>query len=190
MKPSADILKSYVGNYRMPDGMKLNFEQNGDTLFLIIPGAPKFVMHAESETEFFLKEFDAQCTFNKPVNGKCPEITWHQNNHHPKGYRAGNPPVLSINDLQNYSGNYVSEPLNVSYPVIVKNNKLILVVPKNFKTYLGIDQEVLLDCVDKDQFFTQRLGMLEFIRDSHKNITGFKFIDLGRVKNLEFKRKG
>jgi CubicO group peptidase (beta-lactamase class C family) len=190
IKLAPEKLKTYAGTYRMSDGMKLNLELNNDTLCLLIPGEPKFVLHPASDTEFFVKEFDARCSFEFGSDGTCSGITWYQNNRQPKGMKISYSDLLSSDELQQYTGNYVNEALNVTYPVLYKNNRLFLVVPKTFKTYFGTDCEVKLEYLEPGRFFTQRLGVVEFTKDDSKNITGFKIVDFGRVKNLEFKRKG
>lgn len=189
IKLTPDKLKSYAGTYKMSDGMKLDLELNNDTLCLLIPGEPKFVLHPESETDFFVKEFDARCSFDFGSDGTCSGITWYQNNRKPKGMKVSYTDLLSADDLKQYSGNYVNEPLNITYPVVFKDNRLVMIVPKTFRTYFDTDSEVKLEYLEPGRFFTQRLGIIEFTRDASKNITGFKVVDFGRVKNLEFKRK-
>lgn len=183
------LLKSYAGSYSMSDGMKITFEVNNDTLLVAIPGKAKYVMHAESETEFFVKEFDAQCSFETGSLGKYPEIYWYQNNRNPTGQKIESVDIISSDELKKFAGDYFSDPLSITYPVIYKGNQLFMRIPKTFTTYFGIDREILLEYVEKDTFFTQKLGIVEFSRDKDQFVNGFRIVDFGRVKNLEFKRK-
>lgn len=183
------VLKRYTGCYSMSDGKKLSFELNNDTLWVAIPNERKFAMYAENETDFFVKEFDAKCSFETGSNGKYSKITWYQHNRQPRGYRIADLDMITGDDLQKYAGDYINNPLNVTYPVIYEENRLKLKIPKTFKTYLGMNQEISLECIDKDTFFTPKLGVIEFSRDTDSNINGFRIVDFGRVKNLEFKRK-
>ena len=42
------------------------------------PGQPKLQLFAEAPTEFFLKEVDAQITFEKDSTGKVTRLVLHQ----------------------------------------------------------------------------------------------------------------
>jgi len=109
-----ELYKLYMGSYIMPDGMVLRFDNENDTLKLIIPDAPKFVMYPEKENEFFIKDFDAQCTFVKDSKGKINEIVWHQGNHNPKGIRFIDPQPLTPKELGGYKGSFEIRELNVT----------------------------------------------------------------------------
>ncbi len=183
------VLKNYAGCYRMPDGRKFNFELNNDTLLFVTPGERKYIMRAESETEFFVQEFDAQCSFEIGSDGKCEEITWQQNDSKPKGRRMENVSNLSNEALKKFAGNYFNDPLDVTYPIIIKGKDLFMVIPKTFHTYFGMDREIPLDYIEKDKFYTEELGFVEFTRNSNHNINGFRIMDFGRVKNVEFRKK-
>jgi CubicO group peptidase (beta-lactamase class C family) len=181
-----DLLKKYAGNFLMPDGMELPFTCQNDTLWLIIPNGPKFVMHPESEKEFFIKEFDAQCSFVIGINGECNEITWHQSSQTPKGVRVTKHAELSDAEKYCFTGKYYNAILDVGYNVNLENNQLILSLPKTFKKILGIDPNIKLQFLNIDKFYTGNLGIVEFTRNGDNKVTGFKFTDLGRVRNVDF----
>jgi len=182
-----ELYKLYKGSYQMPDGMVLQFDLVNDTLKLVIPGAPKFVMYAEKENEFFLKDFDAQCTFIKDKEGKVNEIIWHQNNQNPRGIRYSGPKPMTLTDLKDFEGDYVIPELNATYPVSVKDNELTVTLPKTFRT-VNIDTNMKLKHIEGDKFFGS-LSMVEFKRNKTGKITGFVIADVGRLKNIEFIRK-
>ena len=183
------VLQNYAGIYKMTNGMQLSFEVNNDTIMVSMPGQPKYIMRAESETEFYVDGFNARCSFELGSNGECQELIWNQNNRQPKGMKVGDSGLITPAELQRYAGNYFNDPLDVTYPVTVKNNKLLMVIPKSFKTFYGIDREIELDYFGKDRFLTQTLGVIQFTRDRNNSINGFKIVDFGRVKNIAFTKK-
>ena len=171
----------------MPDGMVLKFENINDTLKLIIPGAPKFMMHPERENEFFLKDFDAQCTFLRYNNGKVNEIVWHQNNQNPKGVRYTEPRPLTENELQTFTGKFENPELNVTYPVSLTDNELNMTLPKTFRM-VNIETNMKLKNVSGDKFYGS-LGLIEFKRNKEGKVSGFVIADVGRLRNIEFTKK-
>ena len=181
-----DLYNLYMGSYIMDDGMILKFDNINDTLKLIIPGAPLFVMYPEKENEFFLKDFDAQCTFNIK-EGKVNEIVWHQNNVNPKGIRYTEPKQLTQKELQEFAGKYEIPELNVTYPVTLNENELIVTLPKVFR-YVGIDTKMKINHTSGDNFHGI-LGKIVFKRDPQGKITGFIIADIGRIRNIEFTKK-
>ncbi len=69
---------SYVGVYELAPGFCIAVTRAGDALFGQATGQPRFRLYAESETEFFLKEVDAQITFARDSGGKATELVLHQ----------------------------------------------------------------------------------------------------------------
>lgn len=188
IKLPGHILNNYAGSYKMTNGMELNFEVNNDTFLLVMPGKPKYILHAQSETEFFVKEFDAEYSFMMGSDGESSEVICNQNNRTPKGIKVGNANITAP-ELKRYAGNYFNNPLDITYPIEFKNNQLYLVIPKSFKTFYGIDREIPLQYLGKDKFLTQAFGVVQFTRDSNWAISGFRIVDFGRVKNIVFKRR-
>lgn len=181
------LYTTYSGSYILDDAMILKFENVNDTLKLIIPGAPQFAMYPEKENEFFLKDFDAQCTFITGKNGKGDQIIWHQNNANPKGIRYTEGAPLSNNELIEYSGKYENSELNVTYPVAVNDNDLTITLPKTFRM-LGMDTQLKIEHRTGDTFHGN-LGKITFKRDNNGKVTGFVIADIGRMRNIEFSKK-
>jgi CubicO group peptidase (beta-lactamase class C family) len=178
----------YAGVYALADGTRLPFEAQNDTLWLVIPGAPKFRMVPENETEFFIREFDAQCTYVKDDAGNVNQIVWHQSGQNPDGFRVKNQKALTAKELAQYAGNYIQPVLEVVYPVRLENQQLIVRVPSNFKAAIGIERDVKLYHQGGDSFFTEKLGVVEFTRGHKKKVTGLTFKDVGRERNIEFQK--
>jgi len=182
-----ELNKLYEGSYLFTDGMVLQFDNVNDTLKLIIPGAPKFIMYPEKDNKFFLKDFDAQCTFVKDSKGNVNEIIWHQNNLNPKGVRYFKPEPLTQKELQSFTGNYEIPGFNTSFPVSLKDNELTLTLPKTFRM-VNIDTSLKLKHTAGNKFYGS-LGMIEFKRNKEGKITGFVIADIGRLSNIEFTKK-
>lgn len=182
-----ELYKLYMGSYIMPDGMVLRFDNENDTLKLIIPGAPKFIMYPEKDNEFFMKDFDAQCTFVKDSKGKVNEIIWHQNNQNPKGVRYTEPKPLTQKELQSFTGKYEIPEFNISYPVTLKDKELTITLPKTFRM-VNIDTNLKIKHTAGNNFYGS-LGMIEFKRNKEGKITGFVIVDVGRLRNIEFTKK-
>lgn len=190
IKLPGNVLQNYAGIYKMTNGMELSFEVSNDTFLVSMPGEPKkYIVRAESETEFFVDGYNARCSFEMGSNGECEELTWNQNNRKPKGIKVSDSGLLTTAELRKYAGNYFNDPLDITYPVILRENKLAMVLPKSFKTFYGIDREIELEYSGKDRFLTQTLGLIQFTRDKSGLINGFRIVDFGRVKNIEFKKK-
>lgn len=181
----SEELKPFEGNYQMSDGMKLGFVLEENTFWLSLPGNEKFQLHAESPTKFFLKDFNAQCTFIKSKNGLVNEVIWHQGGKDYEAVRAADLEPLSLDELTLYAGNYFQDILKAEYPLVLENNILTLHTPGTFKTHLGFES-VKLSHIGGDKFLTDRLGMMEFTRNNANQINGFVLLDVGRLQNIIF----
>ncbi|HEX2936547.1 MAG TPA: serine hydrolase [Bacteroidales bacterium] len=184
------ILQNYAGNYRLTNGMELNFELKNDTFLLVMPGQPKYIMHAASETDFFVNEFDMKCSFQMGSDGESSEIIWKERNRTPKGVKKAGVNNISASELAKYSGNYFNSPLDITYPVMMRKNQLIMQIPKSFQSFMGIDRDMVLEYMGNDKFLTESLGIIQFTRDHNRSITGFRIVDFGRVKNIRFVKRG
>lgn len=180
-----DKARGYAGNYQMEDGMELGFIVERDTFWLLLPGNARFQLFAENENNFFLKAFDARCTFNEAPGGDGYEVTWHQGGGSYPARKAGEKVILSPEAIAKYAGRYYQKDLKVEYPVVFEEGKLIMSTPATFKKYLGFDS-VELDHISGDRFLTGKLGVIEFTRDDSNMINGFILLDVGRLQNIRF----
>ena len=182
-----ELYKLYKGSYLLSDGNLLTFDIINDTFKLIIPEAPRFTIYPEKENEFFLKDFDAQCTFVKGKTGKVDEIVWHQSDKNFPGTRASEPKPLTLKELQSYTGLYEIPGLNSTYTVFVKDSALFLTLPKTFKVF-NMYPDIKLTYRGGDIFFG-RLDKIVFNRDSQGKIKSFVINDVGRLRNIEFLKR-
>lgn len=181
------LYRLYQGSYIMSDGQILKFDITGDTLFLVIPGAPKFELHPEKENEFFLKEFDAQCTFVTGTDKKVNEIIWHQNSQNPHGLRYSEPKPFTSKEMKAFTGQYENRALNVTYPVNITDNELVMTLPRTFRM-VNIDRYLKLHHTAGNKFYSS-LGMIEFKLDKRGKINSFIIVDVGRLRNIEFRKR-
>lgn len=180
-----DLAKRFAGTYELADGMELTFRVEQDTLWLILPEDEKFPLFAENDYNFFLKAFNAQCTFTKSENGEVNQMVWHQSGRSFNGSRIGERVVLSIEEIEQFAGRYIQSDLNMEYPITFNNGKLYVHTPPTFKKYFGIEK-LELTHVSGDKFTTNRLGTLVFTRDENNKVNGFMMPELGRLQNVRF----
>ncbi|PXY02586.1 hypothetical protein DF185_00385 [Marinifilum breve] len=183
IKVDRKLLQSYAGKFRLPNGLLLDFKCDNDTLKLQFPDDNVFNLHAESNNVFFLKAFDAQCEFKLSPNGKVEEVIWKQGGVDYPCLKAGKIEELTPEMQKEFAGNYINKELNVTYPVKIVNNKLILSPPQTLKTYLNIG-EMEIKYLGEDYFSAGRLDMLKFERNENGSIKLLIIQDVGRVKNF------
>ena len=77
------ILDNYVGSYELAPNFILTVTREGDHLFTQATGQGKVEVFPENDHEFFLKEIDAQITFQTDSAGKATGLVLHQGGDHP-----------------------------------------------------------------------------------------------------------
>jgi len=75
----AATLARYVGTYQLAPSFAIEVTAEGDALYGQPTGQPKFRLWPETETDFFLKEVDAQITFIREADGTASGLILHQN---------------------------------------------------------------------------------------------------------------
>lgn len=72
------ILERYVGVYELQPGFDLTVYLDGGALMTRATGQGAVAIHASSETEFYVEEFDARLSFVLGPDGKATEVVLHQ----------------------------------------------------------------------------------------------------------------
>jgi hypothetical protein len=72
------VLARYVGIYELTPAFQLTVALNDGALTVQATGQPAFRMWPETETDFFLKEVDAQLTFVRGAGGAATAVVLHQ----------------------------------------------------------------------------------------------------------------
>jgi hypothetical protein len=73
------IYDAYIGQYQLAPNFLLTISKEQDKLYAQATGQARLELFAESETEFFIKEVDAQITFVKNQKGQVTHLILHQN---------------------------------------------------------------------------------------------------------------
>ena len=76
---SSDVLARYVGSYQLAPNFTIVVTMKDGALYAQPTNQPVFRLWPESETDFFLKEVDAQITFTRGTDGKVTGLVLHQN---------------------------------------------------------------------------------------------------------------
>ena len=75
---SPTLLERYVGRYHFSDTDVMTIIREGDRLFYLPVPEQKLELFAEGDHDFFLKEADAQVTFEVTTAGPAVAAIWHQ----------------------------------------------------------------------------------------------------------------
>src|SRR5262245_17181090 len=70
-----EILRRYVGSYRLDAGPDVAIELDGGRLFAQAEGTPRYELRATTETEFYLPELDADLEFDVDAAGRAMGFT-------------------------------------------------------------------------------------------------------------------
>jgi CubicO group peptidase (beta-lactamase class C family) len=81
------VLAQYLGTYELAPTFSIVMTLEGNQLMTQAMGQPKFPLHAESETKFFLTVVDAEVEFFKNDKGEVAYMMLHQGGHDAKGVK-------------------------------------------------------------------------------------------------------
>jgi CubicO group peptidase (beta-lactamase class C family) len=84
----ATTLARYVGVYQLAPEFSIEVTVNSGALFAKATGQEAFRLWPESETDFFLKEIDAQVTFVRDAQGAVTGLVLHQNGQNAPGKKV------------------------------------------------------------------------------------------------------
>jgi CubicO group peptidase (beta-lactamase class C family) len=74
----ADVLARYVGTYQLAPNFTLEITLKDGALYMHPTGQATLRLWPESETDFFLKDVDAQVTFVRDAQGAATAVVLHQ----------------------------------------------------------------------------------------------------------------
>ncbi|MEZ4991961.1 MAG: serine hydrolase [Saprospiraceae bacterium] len=78
IKVEESVLESYTGTYTLRPGFDIVITRKGSRLFGEATGQGQFELFPKSATEFFVKEVEAQVTFDVQQDGKVSQLILHQ----------------------------------------------------------------------------------------------------------------
>jgi CubicO group peptidase (beta-lactamase class C family) len=101
-KVDPKVLDGYVGryNFQLLPNVVATFTREGNQFYVQLTGQDKLEMFPSSDRDFFLKEVDAQLTFEAGADGKTTQVILHQNGANNVAVRLSDSEAKRIADLQ------------------------------------------------------------------------------------------
>jgi hypothetical protein len=81
----------YVGVYQLAPSLRFEITLRESALYVHPTGQATLRLWPETETDFFLKEVDAQITFVRDAQGAVTELVFHQNGQSVSGKKVTDP---------------------------------------------------------------------------------------------------
>jgi CubicO group peptidase (beta-lactamase class C family) len=187
VKIDSTLLNKYTGKYFDENWwIEPTITRADDHLVFEAPYQGRFEIYPSSDTSFFATVADIKFVFRNKANGETAGTTLLAGKE--KFYvtylgQAISP--LTSEKLSQFTGEYYSEEINASYPVIFKENKLYVRFPESTAQYCKtpVESELISEYAD---YFASPVGGMQFTRNAGNEISGFIIKNLGRVRNLEF----
>ncbi|EMS34327.1 beta-lactamase [Mariniradius saccharolyticus AK6] len=184
---TSEVTQKYAGEYRFWDGVQFEIKWEEKGLFIYLPDAPPFQLVPKSEAEFFFREFDGQVVFTGKngvqtlqfIQGKKSDPAEMLN---PKRQKVQSPSKTQL------LGIYEGRGLDVAYEVKERDGKPFLILPETLLKYAGF-REVELIAIEGTTFRTRELGVIKWEVNSKGRATGFHIKDVGRLRNLYFRKR-
>jgi CubicO group peptidase (beta-lactamase class C family) len=176
------LLDAYVGDYQLPR-MVLRVTREGDQLMAQAVGLQEKVpIFPSSETDFYVKAFDAQLTFDRPAGtNKAQSLTLHRGGD--LYGRRTNVVQPTPEQLGAYGGTYYSDELDTAYTISVKARELHVRLPR---------EDAKMVAGSKDVFYGVFAGMraeVQFHCASPRSCGTFQVsTGNGWVQNVLFRR--
>jgi CubicO group peptidase (beta-lactamase class C family) len=183
------VLEKYTGKYLdTKQGLVATISQEADHLVFQAPYQDKFGIYPSSDSSFFATIADIKFIFNKDSKGATAKLTIMQDGQKfPMTYLGTNVFPLKAEQLSKYAGEFYSEEINATYPVLFKDNKLYVKFPQSLARFCKDNPEAELLSEYADYFASPVCGF-QFTRNAANEISGFILKDVGRVRNLVFSK--
>ena len=175
------IYDAYVGRYLLGGRTPVTVSKEGERLMGQAAGQPKAEMIPLAETKFFLKENNADISFERDEKGKAVGFAMSVNGPAQSAKRLNSPPLNEV-QLAEFAGDYYSPELGTTYTIVVRKGQLVAEHRRHDDINLS---ELDGDLFSGTQWFFQTV---QFTRDNEKRISGFR-LSAGRVRNLRFDRQ-
>lgn len=180
-------LQAYVGKYFDENHwLDASITKEADHLVFLAPYQDKFEIYPSSDTSFFATVADLKFIFSKDSKGETAKVTIIQGDQKfPLVYMGTNVFPLKTEQLSQYAGDFYSEEINATYPLLLKDNKLYVKFPQSLAQYCNNNAEAEL-ISEHDDYFASPVSGFHFTRNAQNEISGFIVKDVGRVRNLVF----
>jgi len=183
------IFETYVGKYFDENRwLEATITKETDHLVFDGPYQDKFEIYPSSDTSFFATVADLKFIFNKDAKGETAKVTIVQGDQKfPLAYLGTNIFPLKTEQLSQYAGDFYSEEINATYPVLFKDNKLFVKFPQFLAPFCknNVEAELISEYAD---YFASPISGFHFTRNAQNEISGFIIKDVGRVRNLVFNK--
>ncbi len=168
--------------------IEVTITREGDHLIFEAPYQGRFELFPSSDTSFFVTFADLQVVFSKNDKGEITkgailqgddkfELTYlGTDTYHPAGEQ-----------LAQYAGDFYCEDIDVTYPVLLKDNKLYIILPESTAEFCHTKVESEL-IPEHDDYFASPVSGIRFTRNAGNEVTGFILKNVGRVRNLVFSK--
>ncbi len=188
-KIDSTVLQKYNGKYLdTKQGLVATITREADHLVFQVPYQDKFEIYPSSDTSFFATIADIKFVFSKDLKGEMAKMTIIQDGQKfPMDYLGTNALPAKAAALSKYAGEYYSEEINATYPVIFKDDKLYVKFPQSLAQFCKDNPEAELITEYADYFASPVCGF-QFTRNAANDISGFILKDVGRVRNIVFSR--
>jgi serine-type D-Ala-D-Ala carboxypeptidase/endopeptidase len=83
-----DSLQAYVGRFQLAPSFILTITREGNALYLQATGQPRFPLFATRRDEFFLRDVQAEISFERNAQNQVEALVLHQNGAHQRAARV------------------------------------------------------------------------------------------------------
>lgn len=174
VKVNADFARKCTGMYQLGEGWYVKITLENDQLMTQANGEDKFPMTAKSDSVYWVDAYSSSMTFKQNKEGHVNSLRYRWI----EDARRIIPSPVNPAQFSNYTGTYFSDELAAQYMIDLNDGKLMM-----HHMRLG-DFELQPDPVT-DNLFSSRIGLIRFVKDQRKKVTGFK-LSGGRIKNIHF----
>ncbi len=185
----SSLLQICTGKYFDNDyWFEITITREGNHLIFEAPYQGKFELFPSSDTSFFVTFADLQVVFSKNEKGEITkgaiiqgdqkfELTYlGTDTTHPEGEQ-----------LNQYAGDFYCEDIDVTYPVLFRDDTLYMVLPESTAQFCHTKVESEL-IPEHDDYFASSVSGIRFTRDTDNEVDGFIIKNVGRVRNLVFSK--
>jgi hypothetical protein len=189
IKVDSSVLQGYVGKYFDEyHGFGGTVTKEGDHLVFDAPYQGRLEIYPLTDTTFFVTIADLKFNFSRNENGGTLKVTILQGNQKfVLAYLNTDVLPLKAEQLTQYAGDFYCDEINVTYPVLVKDNKLYVRFPESTAQFCNTKVESEL-ISDHNDYFASPVGGIQFTRMTQNEISGFVIKDVGRARNLVFSK--
>jgi hypothetical protein len=175
---AASLLDEYVGTYRLGPAWYVTITRSGGKLMTRATAEDAFPMAARTESTFWVDDYGADMTFLRDDLGHVDRFRY-------RGMvcpKVEDLPPTSVEQLDEYTGEYFSEELQTTYAVAIEEGELQLRHRRHGAVSLT---PAWRDDFRGAQWF---LRSVEFDRSDSGQVTGFR-VTQSRSRNLRFVKR-